>query len=337
MRKTKLFIFPLVLLLVSLACGVSGGDTSEESTLQAISDHVRGTGTAAAAQNLDPDAVAQTSQAQATAFSQGALATQAALSSLGADSQTATAASFAPILADLPKYGVDPSEGRLGWVHPPVTLDASGFRQFEYINYFIGTLATDFVVSVDITWDIVGSIAGCGFVLRSDGNAIALNQYMVILTRVASGHVVFATMSNGEVVTYRDIYARYTDKTFDWQNLSTNRLTVVGRGNRFFIYTNDTLLGEIDPTKPPALPIVPPEPQRPADANNAQAMAEYNQNKAEYDNVMSQINSQYSQRLGAANNADKIFENGFIAMAALSESGRKTQCTFNNGWLFLIE
>jgi hypothetical protein len=278
--------------------------------VQALSTSILATGTAEALQGQAADAAAQTAQAVAQSQSKPA-------------EQTATAEAFAPRLAELPKYGVDPSEGRLGWVHPPVTLDASGFHQFEYINYFIGTVATDFVVSFDITWDIVGSIAGCGFVLRSDGNQAALNQYMVIMTRVASGHVLFGTMSNGEVVQYRDIYARYTDKSFSWENLATNRLTVVGRGNTFYIYTNDTLIGEVDPTAPPKLPILPPAPQQPAD-------------KAEYDNVVSEINSQYSQRLNSANNADKIFEKGFIAMVALSESGRKTQCTFDNGWLFLI-
>ncbi len=301
----------LVLALASLACGVGSGPSSADLTVQAVSTSVLATQTAEVLQEQAADSAAQTAQAVADSQSKPA-------------EQTATAEAFAPRLAELPKYGVDPSEGRLGWVHPPVTLDASGFHQFEYINYFIGTVTTDFVVSFDITWDIVGSIAGCGFVLRSDGNSAALNQYMVIMTRVASGHVVFTTMSNGEVVQYRDIYARYTDKSFSWENLATNRLTVVGRGNTFYIYTNDTLIGEVDPTAPPKLPILPPAPQQPAD-------------KAEYDNVVSEINSQYSQRLNAANNADKIFEKGFVAMVALSESGRKTQCTFDNGWLFLIE
>ena len=322
MHKNRALLFLIILLLASLACG-AGSNTDAESTVQALNTQILESATAAAAQNSNADAAAQTAQAVALSQSKPA-------------ELTATAEAFAPRLAELPKYGVDPSEGRLGWVHPPVTLDASGFHQFEYINYFIGTVAADFVVSMDITWDIVGSIAGCGFVLRSDGNSLELNQYMVMMTRVASGHVVFATMSNGQIVQYRDIYARYTDKNFSWDNLATNRLTVVGRGNQFFIYTNDTLIGEVDPTTPPRLPILPPEPQRPADANNPQAMTEYKQNKAEYDNVVSDINSQYAQRLSAANAADKTFERGFIAMVALSESGCKTQCQFNNGWLYLI-
>lgn len=324
MRTHRLLAFLLILTIASLACGVGSGPSSADLTAQAISTSVLATGTDEALQGQAADSAALTAQAFAESQSKPA-------------QQTATAEAFAPTLAaELPKYGVDPAEGRLGWVHPPVTLDASGFRQFEYINYFIGTLAADFVVSFDITWDIVGSIAGCGFVLRSDGNTVALNQYMVIMTRVASGHVLFATMANGEVVTYQDIYARYTDKKFSWENLATNRLTVVGRGNTFYIYTNDTLIGEIDPTAPPKLPILPPEPERPANANDPQAMQQYKQNKEEYDNVVSQIQYQYQQRLQAFKQSDKVFEKGFVAMVALSESGRKTQCQFNNGWLYLI-
>jgi len=334
MRKINILIFPLVWVLVSLACGVGAGDTSKESTLQAISAQVRETGTAAAAQNVDPVSIAQTSQAEATAFSQSAAQTQAGS---GSDAQTATALAFAPILADLPRYGVDPAEGHIGWVHPPVSLDASGFHHFEYVNYFIGTLAQDFVVSADITWNTVGSTSGCGFVLRSDGNEIALNQYVALITRVASGHFLFATMSKGEVVTGRDIYAYGRDKSFSWQNDATNRLTIVGRGNHFWVYTNGTLIGEVDPSAPPPQPIIPPEPEKPANQSDAQAMALYLQQKAEHEAVILQIKADYAAQQRAFNSADTVFDRGFIALVALSESGRSTVCKFDNAWLFLID
>ena len=334
MRKINILIFPLVWVLVSLACGVGAGDTSKESTLQAISAQVRETGTAAAAQNVDPVSIAQTSQAEATAFSQSAAQTQAGS---GSDAQTATALAFAPILADLPRYGVDPAEGHIGWIHPPVSLDASGFHHFEYVNYFIGTLAQDFVVSADITWNTVGSTSGCGFVLRSDGNEIALNQYVALITRVASGHFLFATMSKGEVVTGRDIYAYGRDKSFSWQNDATNRLTIVGRGNHFWVYTNGTLIGEVDPSAPPPQPIIPPEPEKPANQSDAQAMALYLQQKAEHEAVILQIKADYAAQQRAFNSADTVFDRGFIALVALSESGRSTVCKFDNAWLFLID
>jgi hypothetical protein len=311
-----------VLLVVTLAaCGNSGGDAARQATLEAISNQVYATGTAAALAE---------SAATAQAGNPGAGSSDPA-------AQTATAAAFAPILAELPTYGVDPSEGKLGWVHPPVALDASGYHQFEYVNYFLGTLAKDFVVSADITWNTVGSTSGCGFVLRSDGNTAALDQYVAIITRVASGHFLFATMDNGEVVTGRDIYARYKDKTFDWSNDSTNRLTIVGRGNHFWVYTNGTLIGEIDPSAPPPYPAYPDEPVKPPAGSDPAAMAAYQANKTEHDLVVQQMNADYAARQRALNSAETVFERGFIALVALSEAGRKTECKFNNGWLFLID
>jgi len=144
-------------------------------------------------------------------------------------------------------------------------------------------------------------------------------------------------MSDGEVVTGRDIYARYKDKSFQWENNTTNRLTIVGRGNRFWVYTNGTLIGEIDPSAPPAQPNLPPEPEKPANQADAQAMAIYEQQKNEHETVVAQIKADFAARQRAFNSADTVFDRGFMALVALSESGRKTTCRFDNGWLFLID
>jgi len=218
-----------------------------------------------------------------------------------------------------------------------VSLEVEGFMQYDYINNFIATVAGNFVVSAEITWDTIGSTSGCGFVLRSDGKEDGLNQYLAIVTRVANGHVLFATMAEGKVVTGQDIYAYGRDPNFNWQNKATNKLTVVGRENRFWIYTNDTLIGEIDPSAPPAQPNLPPEPIKPSDKTNAEAMANYLIKKAEHDAVVEQIRADFRARQQALQKADIVFERGFVAMVALSQSGRKTVCEFNNGWLWLIE
>jgi hypothetical protein len=329
----------LFFLLVSLltACGAPAVDVARQGTLDAISASVRQTATVVAAAQANPNAPIETAQADATANALASGATQTALALSGADAQAATANAIAPILAELPVYGVDPNAGHVGWIHPPVTLEVEGFMQYDYLNNFISILASDFVVSADITWDAIGTASGCGFVLRSDGNEDALNQYLTIMTRVASGHVLFATMAEGEVVTGQDIYAQGKDRAFDWQNGATNRLTVVGRGNRFFIYTNGSLIGEIDPSAPPPAPNLPPEPERPVDTSDARAMATYLQQQAEYDAVVEQIQADFRARRRALANADTTFERGFIAMVALSQSGRKTTCEYHNAWLWLME
>ena len=324
MRKTNLLLFPLVLAVVSLACGSSSTVSPEESTVQALSDQIRQTGTAAALV-----------ETQAFSGDQSAAATQTALAALAPDLLTGTAQAYAPILAELPTYGVDPASGSVAWVHPPVSLEVEGYMQYDYINHFIATVAQDFVMSADISWDAIGSESSCGFVLRSDGNETAMNTYLATISRVASGHFLFMTVAKGEIVTGQDIYAYGRDPAFDWQNNATNQLTVVGRGNRFWIYTNGTLIGEIDPSAPPQL-LLPPEPERPADTNNAQAMAEYAVKQAEFEVITQQIRADYNQRMQNLRNADTTFDRGFTALVALSRAGRKATCQFDNAWLFLI-
>ncbi len=337
-RKIYLVIHLFVVVSVFSACGSGAGssDSAREATLEAISAAVRGTATVEAVGKLNPNAPVETAQAEATVHSQALDATQAAQSALNDEALAATATAFAPFIAELPKYGVDPTNGRPGWIHPSVTLEVDGYMSYDYVNNFLATVAQDFVVSSDITWNTRYGTSGCGFVLRSDGNKNALNQYMAIVTRGASGHVLFATMSNGDIVGGKDIYAYGRDPNFQWGNNVTNRLTIVGRGNTFSIYSNDTLIGEIDPSTPLSLPAIPPVPKKPANVGDVGAMNLYNKQVAEQQAVATQITADYQSRQRAAANADKIFERGFVAMVVLSESGRSV-CTFDNTWLWLIE
>jgi hypothetical protein len=57
-------------------------------------------------------------------------------------------------------------------------------------------------------------------------------------------------MEDGNAITdeITDYYANGIDPEFEWQNDTTNRMVVVGRGNTFSIYTNGTLLGEVTPS-----------------------------------------------------------------------------------------
>jgi hypothetical protein len=326
-QKFYLAIHLLVLVSVISACGLGGNstDNAQNATLEAISAAVRGTATVQAAGKLNPNAPVETAQAEATAQSQSIDATQAAQSALSDEARAATATAFAPFAGELPVYGVDPSQGRPGWIHPPVTLDIDGYLQYDYLNQFIATVARDFVISSDITWSTQYGTSGCGFVLRSNGDKKALDQYLVIVTRGASGHIIFATMSKGDIVSGRDIYAYGKDPLFQWGNNVTNRLTVVGRGNTFSIYSNDTLIGDVDPTAPLSLPGIPPAPKVPGAGGIAEQQA-----------VATQIAADYQARQREAANAEKVFERGFVALLVLSESGRSI-CTFDNTWLWLID
>ena len=127
------------------------------------------------------------------------------------------------------------------------------------------------------------------------------------------------------MVSGRDMYAYGKDPNFNWGNNVTNKLTVVGRGLNFSIYSNDTLIGEVDPTAPLSLPGIPPAPKVPGIGGVVDPNA-----------VATQITADYQARQREAANAEKAFDRGFVALLVLSESGRSL-CTFNNTWLWLIE
>ena len=335
-KNLRLIVSLFVLIGIISACGSGDGDTAQQSTLEAISASVRETATAQAALDQNPNAAIETAHALATAQEQSVAATQAAGAALSDEAKAATASAEAPILAELSKYGVDPSAGRMGWIHPPESLEVEGFMSYDFVNYFISVIAQDFVISADITWDAIGSESSCGFVLRSDGNENAMNTYLATISRVASGHFIFLTVAKGEVVTGQDIYAYGRDPAFDWQNQGTNRLTVVGRDDHFWIYTNGTLIGEVDPSAPPQL-VLPPEPEKPADTSNVEAMAQYTLEQANFEAESNLVRAEYRARLNALQNADTDFERGFMALVALSRAGKKATCQFDNAWLWLIE
>lgn len=258
----------LALLLVVLlgatilaACGGSEVAANQAATGTALAGVLNGEDTAdtpndgAAADTPVPEAAPTDENvaavaATATARAAEVEAASAAEATVQAEASAATATAVAPILADLQTYGIDPANGQLAWIHPPLTLDIEGYRQYDYANQFLATVAQDFVLSADITWNTRFGLTGCGFVVRSDGNEEALNQYFIIATRGAQGHVVFGTQINGELELEEvtDIYANGIDPLFEWQNDKTNRIAVVARGNDFTLYSNGTQLGTLTGT-----------------------------------------------------------------------------------------
>ncbi len=338
--KNKSFatIFTLLILFVStIACnlGASSGNQSE-ATLQALQDSVAKTSTAAASESGSTSNDLGTAQAEATARSQEILATQTTGASTRDESQLATATIAAPVLAELPLYGADPEKGQLAWLHPPVKVEVEGYRQFGHANDFMHIVARDFVLAGDITWDTQYGASGCGFMFRSDGDQKFPNQYMVVASRLGQGHVIFTALAEGELANVHDFYANTLDPAFEWQNGTTNRLAIVARGNLIEIYTNGTKIGEVDTTVPPPPPVLPKPPLKPLDQSDTTAMSNYRSLLKDHQDLVEQVQSNYQIALGNYQTREAIFEQGFVAMLALSESGRTT-CQFDNAWLWLIE
>ena len=330
------FFTMLILIIAILACNfsVQSPETDRLSTVEAMETSISGTSTAAATLL---EAVPTEEQAPPTATQEAAVITttqEAPVTSPPFD-MSATQTAIAPFLAELPMYGVDPQQGQLGWVQPPISLEVDQFHGSKFDNKFPWVTAADFVMESDITWDTEYGGSGCAFAFRSDGDQQAPNQYMVITSRLANGHVAFALMAEGELIIGKDFYANGIDPKFDASNGATNRLTVVGRGMTFTIYSNGALLGDADPNDPlPALQL-PQKPVKPSILTDPAALLAYQQALAEYQLQIKKLKEEYNHRVALWSKAEKNFPSGYTALGVVAQSGR-TLCEFNNSWLWLI-
>jgi hypothetical protein len=292
-------------------------------------------------------AAARSQMMEATLAAQMTVSAQAAQATADVLGQQATATFQAPVIAELPAYNIDPNRGHLAWVHRPVTLHTEGYRSDAFANDYIQVPAADFVMAADITWDTKYGDSGCGFILRSDGNPDAPSQYIVLISRSASGHAYYLAQVKGEVFNFRNWYANWLDPAFEWQNGTTNRLAVVAEGPILKVYTNKTLVGDIDTSKPPpALPEMPYEPEppkKPSGDLTPQQQADYDAAVALYDAQMGAFNQlvsiikrYHTAAVRAFNENDAVFEQGLVGMFAFAYSGYVT-CDYDNAWLWMID
>jgi hypothetical protein len=299
-----------------------------------MSAAIAGTATAEEASGDETGRKLETAQANATSTSEAVAATQTARAANRSEAQIATSTVAAPILAELPFYDVEATGGRVGWIPEPQTISITGYQQSSFVNAPV--TAADFVLASDVTWDTQYGSSGCGFMFRSDGDRNKPNAYMVLATRFASGHVIFTAIAKGELANLHDFFPKNNDKSFKWENGTTNRLAIVARSNHIDIYSNTAKVAEIDTTEPPTPMNAPPAPVEPLNKKDQAAMDQYFKQVEEYQDIIKQMQDQYNKALIKYSNEPAIFTDGFLALLALSESGR-TQCKFENTWLWLIE
>jgi hypothetical protein len=325
----------IVLLVAIMACNFSplGSDSGDNATAQALRTSIASNATLAAELVSTPQV--EQEPATVTQPAPTALSTQEVQETSPAVELEPTQTVPASIRGELTLYGVDPQQGQLGWIHPPLSLEVDEYHGTKFETEFPLTVAKDFVLTSDITWDTEYGGSGCGFVFRSDGKKDAPSQYMVVASRLADGHVFFAVMSQGQLVIGKDFYANGIDPKFDATNGSTNRLTVVGQGTNFTIYSNGTKLGDADPTAPLPPLSLPDPPLRPSNMLDPAVAASYRSALAEHRALVNRLKDEYNQRLRLWRTVDKDFERGFVAMGVAAQSGR-TQCDFNDSWLWLM-
>jgi hypothetical protein len=324
-----------ILTLLTQACGSSKQSDSSNATVTALSRAIAGTATAEKANASDVGDLA-TAQAEATQKSRNISATQTAQLSNRDVTKLATATMTAPIIAELPIYGLDASSGKVGWIHNPLTLDVSGYQQFAYGNDYMNITAKNFVLAADVTWNTQYGDSGCGFMFRSNGDKQKPNQYMLIATRFANGRVIFTAIADGDLANIHDFYPKDVDRSFQWQNDTTNRIAIVARNNLIEIYTNLVKIGEIDTTQPPKQIVLPAKPMPPIDNTDTAAQQSYEAQLEEYQQVVQQAQQNFQIANANYQKEKAIFTDGFLSMLAFTQGGR-TECKFDNAWLWLLE
>jgi hypothetical protein len=337
-RSKPVAICMVILMLLTMLLGACGTDNVSDSmaaTVSAIRGALAGTATAEQLKAANAGELAA-AQAEATQQSLNISATQTAQYANRDVSGLATATLTAPIVAELPSYGLNASSGRIGWIHDTLTLEIRGYQEFTYGNDFMNVTASNFVLAADVTWNTQYGDSGCGFMFRSNGDQQKPDQYMVIATRFAEGHVIFTALDDGELANMHDFFPKTNDRSFDWQNGTTNRIAIVARDNLIEIYTNLVKIGEIDTTQPPKPINMPPVPLEPPN-NASQAVKDfYEEQLGVYQQVSQQAQQNYQIANANYQKSKPIFTDGFLSMLAFTQGGT-TECTFDNAWLWLLE
>jgi hypothetical protein len=337
MHKKYLPFLIVLLLLFSMACGLGTRQSDPMSmTLTPLSKAVAGTATAQKSDVGGAGDELSTAVAKATARSADIYATGTARASLNSEARQATATVIAPVVAELPRYGIDPGQGEVAWMHKPVTIDLNGYQQSGYANDYQQITAKDFVMAADINWHTYNSLSACGFMFRSDGNANKPTQYMVAITRYANGYLTFTATVKGETSNAKTFYPSQEDRSFSWLNDATNRLAVVMRGSLIDVYTNGILIGQVDITQPPqdTLPS-PPSFEIPKNATPEQ-LQQYQDMRDQSTQTITMLQAQLADAKRNFVKNKPIFTEGLLGFVGVSQSGQ-TKCTFSNAWLFLIE
>jgi hypothetical protein len=342
MKNTLMFI-PKILLLICCILLAVGCNLAEKpydpmyQTLTPLTAMIIGTATARAANVGGPEDQLATAVVVATQKSSEIYATQTARASLSDASKLATATAIAPVVAELPRYGVDPSVGHVAWMQGPVTINLNGYQKTGYANNYGQITAKNFVMATDITWNTQYGSSGCGFTFRSNGDQNKPDGYETFITRFAEGTLAFAATVQGNIANVYTFYPPGDDKSFQWLNNTTNRLGVVAQGNIIDLYTNGVKIGEVDTTKPPPSTMSMPAetPTAPPGANTSQ-LQQYLQQQQQFSQIQAQMQAQLSQAQTNSQTTKAVFTDGILGFLGMSESG-STICTFSNAWLFIID
>ena len=241
------------------------------------------------------------------------------------------------ITDELNVYGILPTTGQIGWIHPPAILISDQEQQLIFRYEYPTIIARNLVLAGDINWDNLAKPSGCGFSFRVHGEGLHPSLYLIILTRIDKGYILFTALDHGNPANLRELYANGIDPILNTNVGGTNHLAVIAQDKKVSVYLNRTFISVIDLTSPPlAEPNLPPRPTKPTNDKTSDDLNKYLALEAEYQSLVQLLDQRYKVILKTFEQVQPIYEVGYAGLAAFNSSGI-TSCKFSNSWLWIMD
>ena len=138
-------------------------------------------------------------------------------------------------------YSTD--SGSFGWAQEGVeVISLDPYYPYIYSPFAEGLIASDFILSIEITWESTGGFAGCGFFFRSEANFEDGEQYEFQTIRL-SGLPAWDIIVNKYGEFQRNITGVLTAGAINQEQGSMNKYLFIAEGGKFTLYVNDQRIG----------------------------------------------------------------------------------------------
>ena len=239
-RSAGLFAMLLVM-LVSVGCGGLAAEPTLTNTAVPPSETPLPTDTPAPTDTPVPTDTATPLPTDTPIPSDTPTATPDFAATEAAEATAAAEVAIADIRDQLALVGVPADVGSLGWVQDePVAISLDGAWVWNYEPFAEDLLASDFVISTDVTWEATGLLI-CGLIFRSEANFEVGSQYKFLYLRL-SGLPAWAINYYDKGLFQTSIW-QSTAAGIDMGNGATNRLVLWAEGGKFNLFINDSRVG----------------------------------------------------------------------------------------------
>ncbi len=160
-------------------------------------------------------------------------------------------AALEKIAPEIDKVGLNASDGHIEWLNPdPYTLKVSSYGESQVTRFGEKSLK-DFVLHTEITWNSTSGIAGCGVIFHADDDFQNGGQYDFVLMRLQ-----FQPRWDIEYWKFGRWQTTLTgsllpSNVINDEPLSTNKVTLVVKGDEFSPYVNGEKLQVVNSDKQP--------------------------------------------------------------------------------------